>query len=91
MTPQGPVANEYLRANSRRIRNWVCQEILDSRDLLFEILVPGGWSLAYIGTASGTTQRDAPEAYARRFRLGDKKEAAGVCRGRGDQPEMYGY
>ena len=52
---------------------------------------PVGSSLAYIGTASGTTQRDAPEAYARRFRLGDKKEAAGVCRGRGDQPEMYGY
>jgi hypothetical protein len=48
-------------------------------------------SLAYIRTASSTAQRDELEHRSRRFRLGDKKEAAGVCRGRGDQPGMYGY
>ena len=53
--------------------------------------VPGGSSLAYIGTASSTAQREELEHRSRRFRLGDKKEAAGVCRGRGDQPGMYGY
>jgi hypothetical protein len=50
--------------------------------------VPGGWSLAYIGTAASTAQPDGPELYSRRFRLGDKKEAAGVCRGCGESMEF---
>jgi hypothetical protein len=38
-------------------------------------------SLAYIGTASSTAQRDELEHGWRRFRLGDKKEAAGAAVG----------
>ena len=38
-----------------------------------------GLSLAYIGTASNTGQRDELEHHSRRFRLGDKKEAAGAA------------
>ena len=40
---------------------------------------PGGLSLAYIGTDSGTTHRDEHDFRSSRFRLGDKKEAAGVA------------
>jgi hypothetical protein len=36
-------------------------------------------SLAYIGTDSGTTHRDEHDFRSSRFRLGDKKEAAGVA------------
>ena len=42
-------------------------------------MVPGELSLAYIGTASSTAQRDELEHRSRRFRLGDKKEAAGAA------------
>jgi hypothetical protein len=38
-----------------------------------------GLSLAYIGTASSTAQREELEHRSRRFRLGDKKEAAGAA------------
>ena len=41
-------------------------------------VVPG-LSLAYIGTDSGTTHRDEHDFRSSRFRLGDKKEAAGVA------------
>jgi len=40
-------------------------------------LVPG-LSLAYIGTDSRTAQRDDHDPGSSRFRLGDKKEAAGA-------------
>ena len=40
---------------------------------------PSVLSLAYIGTASNTGQRDELEHHSRRFRLGDKKEAAGAA------------
>ena len=40
-------------------------------------------SLAYIGTDSSTAKRVAHDHRSSRFRLGDKKEAAGACRGRG--------
>src|SRR5580658_3875073 len=49
----------------------------------------GGLSLAYIGTDSSTTQRDEKEHRSSRFRLGGKKEAAGVCRGRGPYKYIY--
>jgi hypothetical protein len=39
--------------------------------------VLGGWSLAYIGTDSGAGLRDDRDFRSSRFRLGDKKEAAG--------------
>ena len=48
-------------------------------------------SLAYIGTASRTVQRDELKPRSRRFRLGGKKEAAGVCRGRGRYKYIYGF
>jgi hypothetical protein len=48
--------------------------------------------LAYIGTASSTTQRDELEHRSMRFRLGGKKGAAGVCRGRGGYRDIsYKY
>ena len=50
----------------------------------------GGLSLAYIGTDSSTTQRDEKEHRSSRFRLGGKKEAAGVCRGLGPYKYIYG-
>jgi len=49
--------------------------------------VLGGSSLAYIGTAASKKLGDELCAYPRRFRLGDKKEAAGVCRGCGEPME----
>ena len=48
-----------------------------------------GLSLAYIRTDSSTTQRDEKEHRSSRFRLGGKKEAAGVCRGRGPYKYIY--
>jgi hypothetical protein len=45
-------------------------------------------SLAYIGTASSKKLGDELCAYPRRFRLGGKKEAAGVCRGCGEPMEF---
>ena len=48
-------------------------------------------SLAYIGTASRTVQRDELKPRSRRFRLGGKKEAAGVCRGLGRYRDIYIY
>jgi hypothetical protein len=45
-------------------------------------------SLAYIGTAANKKLGDELCAYPRRFRLGGKKEAAGVCRGRGESMEF---
>jgi hypothetical protein len=51
-------------------------------------VIAGEWSLAYIGTASSTVQRDELEHRSRRFRLGDKKEAACVCRGRVESMEI---
>jgi hypothetical protein len=39
--------------------------------------VPNGLSLAYIGTDSRAAQRDEQDHRSSRFRLGDKKEAAG--------------
>ena len=45
-------------------------------------VVPG-LSLAYIGTDSSTAHRVEHDHRSSRFRLGEKKEAAGVCRGRG--------
>jgi hypothetical protein len=46
------------------------------------------WRLAYIGTAANKKLGDELCAYPRRFRLGGKKEAAGVCRGRGESMEF---
>jgi hypothetical protein len=37
------------------------------------------WSLAYIGTDSSTAQGAEQDHRSSRFRLGDKKEDAGVC------------
>jgi len=45
-------------------------------------------SLAYIGTDASKKLGDELCAYPRRFRLGGKKEAAGVCRGRGEPMEF---
>jgi len=50
--------------------------------------VPGVSSLAYIGTAANKKLGDELCAYPRRFRLGGKKEAAGVCRGCGELMEF---
>src|ERR1035438_4091342 len=55
------------------------------------IAVSGGLSLAYIGTDSRTAQRDEHDHRSSRFRLGGKKEAAGVCRGRGGSRYIYIY
>jgi hypothetical protein len=52
------------------------------------VAIPGGLSLAYIGTAASKKLGDELCAYPRRFRLGGKKEAAGVCRGRGESMEF---
>jgi hypothetical protein len=52
---------------------------------------PGGTSglpLAKIGNASSKKLGDELCAYPRRFRLGGKKEAAGVCRGCGEPMEF---
>ena len=43
------------------------------------IKVPVGLSLAYIGTDSNTAQGDEHDFRSSRFRLGDKKEGAGVA------------
>src|SRR5580700_9341757 len=47
-----------------------------------------GLSLAYIGTAASKKLGDELCAYPRRFRLGGKKEAAGVCCGCGEPMEF---
>jgi hypothetical protein len=52
---------------------------------------PGVKSLAYIGTDLSTAQRVEHDHRSSRFRLGDKKEAAGVCRGRGPCRGPYRY
>ena len=43
------------------------------------MIIAPGLSLAYIGTDSNMAQGDEHDFRSSRFRLGDKKEAAGVA------------
>jgi hypothetical protein len=71
-------------SHSSQLPNYkLLMSIVDFRPMAPIDRIAVGLSLAYIGTTSSTTQRDEFDHRSRRFRLGDKKQAAGVCRGRG--------
>jgi hypothetical protein len=96
--PQNPDLDKYFSQNIglsqsqiSAIRNGQpVTKALPSRtpDETYQASAPGLSLLAYIGTASTTEFGVRLRVNPRWFRLGDKKEAAGVCRGCGESMEI---